>query len=80
VVGRDLDDVPLIVGRMHDAVRRARQAGRPRGWMRRADPGRLCGSSGTRASCSRPQHSAGVTLDRLGPGRTCGPRRPTWAR
>jgi hypothetical protein len=41
VVGRDLTDVPLIVGRMHDAVRRTRQAGRPRGWMRRADPGPL---------------------------------------
>jgi hypothetical protein len=41
VVGRDLDEVPLVVGRMHDAVRRARQAGRPRQWMRRADPGPL---------------------------------------
>jgi hypothetical protein len=41
VVGKDLDDVALVVSRMHDAVRRAREAGRPRRWLRRTDPGPL---------------------------------------
>lgn len=41
VVGKDLDDVALVVSRMHDAVRRAREAGRQRRWLRRTDPGPL---------------------------------------
>lgn len=41
VVGKDLDDIALVTARMDDAVRRAREAGRPRRWMRRTDPGPL---------------------------------------
>lgn len=41
LVGRDLDDTPLAVRRMTDAVRRAEQADRPRGWLRRTHPGAL---------------------------------------
>ena len=41
VVGKDLDNVDRVVTRMQSAVRRAREARRPRRWMTRRDPGPL---------------------------------------
>jgi hypothetical protein len=41
VVGRDLDDVGLVVHRMHGAVLRARRSTTPRGYLVRGDPGPL---------------------------------------
>ena len=39
VVGADLHDVPLVVERMHAAVRRARQSQVPQTWRIRSEPG-----------------------------------------
>jgi hypothetical protein len=39
VVAEDLDDVPLVVDRMHAAVARARQSGVARTWRVKRDPG-----------------------------------------
>lgn len=39
VVGPDLDDVPLVVDRIHSAVRRAGASPTPRTWRIRRDPG-----------------------------------------
>lgn len=41
IVGREIDDVALVVARMQAAVRRAAQADRPARWMIRRDPGPL---------------------------------------
>lgn len=40
-VGADLENIPRLVTRMTSAARRAQEAGRPRSWMRRSDPGPL---------------------------------------
>ena len=39
LVGADLEDVPLVVGRMRAAVLRAAHSGVPRTWRTRRDPG-----------------------------------------
>lgn len=41
IVGREVDDVALVVARMHAAVRRAAEADRPPRWTIRRDPGPL---------------------------------------
>lgn len=41
IVGREIEDVQLVVGRMHAAVRRAAEAQRPARWLLRRDPGPL---------------------------------------
>jgi very-short-patch-repair endonuclease len=41
VVGRDIDDVSLVVRRMRGAVQRAAEAGRPSRWTIRKNPGPL---------------------------------------
>lgn len=41
VVGADIDDIALVVGRIRAAVRRASTSSTPRTWLTRRDPGRL---------------------------------------
>ncbi len=41
VVGKDIHDRELVVRRMCGAVARAKEAGRPRSWLIRSDPGQL---------------------------------------
>jgi hypothetical protein len=41
IVGRDIDDVSLVVHRMRSAVERSQQAGRPQTWTLRTHPGPL---------------------------------------
>lgn len=41
IVGREIDDLALVVGRMRAAVRRAAEARRPPQWLLRRDPGPL---------------------------------------